>query len=164
MHAVASTKRGTHLALTLERLDELLEKPAQRIGLSATVRPPEVVAGFLFRAAPCTVVKPKAEKTFDLRVDVPVEDMANVPPPPGPEGAGAELDDAFSPTAGSLWPYVEAAIVDQIEANRATIVFANSRRLAEKLTARLVESTPNVTARPPSRWPTRRSPGAHRRW
>ena len=139
VHAVASTKRGTHLALTLERLDELLEKPAQRIGLSATVRPPEVVAGFLSGAAPCTVVKPKAEKTFDLRVDVPVEDMANIPPPPGPEGAGAELDDAFSPTAGSLWPYVEAAIVDQIEANRATIVFANSRRLAEKLTARLNE-------------------------
>ncbi|VTR09842.1 DEAD/DEAH box helicase [Clostridioides difficile] len=138
VHAVAATKRGTHLALTLERLDELLEKPAQRIGLSATVRPPEVVAGFLSGAAPCQVVKPKADKTFDLRVDVPVEDMANIPPPVS-DADPAALDDAFSPTAGSLWPYVEASIVDQIEANRATIVFANSRRLAEKLTARLNE-------------------------
>ncbi|MCR5979975.1 ATP-dependent helicase [Gordonia jinghuaiqii] len=138
VHAVAATKRGTHLALTLERLDELLDKPAQRIGLSATVRPPEVVAGFLSGAAPCQVVKPKADKTFDLRVDVPVEDMANIPAPPS-DADPAALDDAFSPTAGSLWPYVEASIVDQIEANRATIVFANSRRLAEKLTARLNE-------------------------
>ncbi|AZG44871.1 ATP-dependent helicase [Gordonia insulae] len=136
VHAVAATKRGTHLALTLERLDELLEKPAQRIGLSATVRPPELVAGFLSGAAPCRVVKPPTTKTFDLRVDVPVEDMANIPPP---EGSADELDDAFSPTAGSLWPYVESSIVDQIEKNRATIVFANSRRLAERLTARLNE-------------------------
>ncbi|NDZ96499.1 ATP-dependent helicase [Streptomyces sp. SID6673] len=135
VHAVAATKRGTHLALTLERLDELLEKPAQRIGLSATVRPPEAVAGFLSGAAPCRVVKPAATKTFDLRVDVPVADMANIP---APETAD-ELDDAFSPTAGSLWPYVETSIVDLIEKNRATIVFANSRRLAERLTARLNE-------------------------
>ncbi|MGC5254827.1 ATP-dependent helicase [Gordonia sp. DT218] len=137
VHAVAATKRGTHLALTLERLDELLDRPAQRIGLSATVRPPEVVARFLGGAAPCRVVRPPATKTFDLRVDVPVEDMANIPPPEST--AGDDLDDAFSPTAGSLWPYVESSIVDLIEKNRATIVFANSRRLAERLTARLNE-------------------------
>lgn len=135
VHAVAGTKRGTHLALTLERLDELLDTPAQRIGLSATVRPPEAVAEFLSGAAACTVVRPPSAKTFDLRVDVPVEDMANIPPPEGTD----DLDDAFSPTAGSLWPYVESSIVDQIEKNRATIVFANSRRLAERLTARLNE-------------------------
>ncbi|MDL9945946.1 ATP-dependent helicase [Gordonia sp. ABSL11-1] len=138
VHAVAATKRGTHLALTLERLDELLEKPAQRIGLSATVRPPEVVAGFLSGSAPCTVVRPPTTKTFDLRVDVPVEDMANIPPPADADPAG-ELDDAFSPAAGSLWPFVESSIVDLIEKNRATIVFANSRRLSERLTARLNE-------------------------
>ncbi|MDY6807984.1 MAG: ATP-dependent helicase [Actinomycetota bacterium] len=138
VHAVAATKRGTHLALTLERLDELLDRPAQRVGLSATVRPPEVVAEFLSGSAPCRVVRPKAAKTFDLRVDVPVEDMANIPPPPDAPG-GEELDDAFSPTAGSLWPHVESSIVDLIEKNRATIVFANSRRLAERLTARLNE-------------------------
>ncbi|MGC5247898.1 ATP-dependent helicase [Gordonia sp. DT219] len=138
VHAVAGTKRGTHLALSLERLDRLLEKPAQRIGLSATVRPPERVAQFLAGSAPCTVVHPPATKTFDLRVDVPVEDMANIPPPPDAPGS-EELDDAFSPTAGSLWPYVESSIVDLVEANRTTIVFANSRRLAERLTARLNE-------------------------
>ncbi|WP_424323082.1 ATP-dependent helicase [Gordonia sp. (in: high G+C Gram-positive bacteria)] len=136
VHAVAATKRGTHLALSLERLDELLDAPAQRIGLSATVRPEELVAEFLSGSAGCTVVKPPATKTFNLSVDVPVPDMVNIPPPDtGVDG----LDDAFSPTAGSLWPHVETAIVDQIEANRATIVFANSRRLAERLTARLNE-------------------------
>lgn len=71
VHAVAATKRGTHLALSLERLDGLLEEPAQRIGLSATVRPPERVAQFLAGSAPCTVVNPPAEKTFDLTVDAP---------------------------------------------------------------------------------------------
>ncbi|EGD56588.1 ATP-dependent helicase [Gordonia neofelifaecis] len=136
VHAVAGTKRGTHLALSLERLDALLESPAQRIGLSATVRPETVVGEFLAGSAPCTVVKPQAIKTFDLSVDVPVEDMVNIPPP---ETGIEDLDDAFSPTAGSLWPHVEAAIVDRIEVNRSTIVFANSRRLAERLTARLNE-------------------------
>lgn len=136
VHAVASTKRGTHLALSLERLDELLPHRAQRIGLSATVRPEERVARFLSGSQPCTVVKPRAAKTFDLRVEVPVDDMANLPSPP----VGAEeLDDAFSPTAGSLWPFIEESIVDEIEANRSTIVFVNSRRLAERLTARLNE-------------------------
>ena len=135
IHALAPTKRGSHLALSLERLDELTESPAQRIGLSATVRPPDRVAQFLAGRAPCTVVSPPAAKTFDLRVDVPVEDMTNLPVPPG----DGELDDAFSPTAGSLWPFVESAVVDLIQQNRSTIVFANSRRLAERLTARLNE-------------------------
>lgn len=138
VHAVAGTKRGTHLALSLERLDELLDSPAQRIGLSATVRPPEVVADFLSGARDCRIIRPPAAKTFDLQVDVPVADMANIPPPADADPA-AELDDAFSPTAGSLWPYVESSIVDLIEKNRTTIVFANSRRLAERLTARLNE-------------------------
>nr|WP_244882522.1 ATP-dependent helicase [Gordonia desulfuricans] len=161
VHAVAGTKRGTHLALSLERLDRLLERPAQRIGLSATVRPPEVVARFLSGAADCTVVRPPAAKTFDLRVDVPVADMANIPAPPDADGGLDELDDAFSPTAGSLWPYVESAIVDLIEANRSTIVFANSRRLAERLTARLNEIAENRagTAVPESPARNQRVPG-----
>ena len=142
IHALAPTKRGSHLALSLERLDALLPAPAQRIGLSATVRPPETVARFLSGVAPCTVVRPPAVKTFDLSVQVPVEDMTNVPvlcSVDGPVLSSEELDDAFSPTAGSLWPFVESAIVDAIEQNRSTIVFANSRRLAERLTARLNE-------------------------
>jgi ATP-dependent Lhr-like helicase len=133
IHAVAATKRGTHLALSLERLDELLPRPAQRIGLSATVRPPERVAQFLAGSRPVTVVKPKAAKTFDLSVRVPVADMANIP------AVETESDLDETPAVGSLWPFVEANIVDLIEQNRSTIVFANSRRLAERLTARLNE-------------------------
>ena len=77
VHAVAATKRGSHLALSLERLDAMLERPAQRIGLSATVRPVEEVARFLGGRSPVTIVAPKAQKTFDLTVVVPVEDMSD---------------------------------------------------------------------------------------
>ncbi|WIB77348.1 ATP-dependent helicase [Curtobacterium sp. MCPF17_002] len=133
VHAVASTKRGAHLAVSLERLDDLLEKPVQRIGLSATVRPPEEVARFLGGRAPVTVIAPPAQKTFDLRVVVPVDDMAELGAPP----VGADASDA--PSNGSIWPHVEERVVDLIEEHRSTIVFANSRRLAERLTARLNE-------------------------
>src|SRR5690606_30508502 len=68
IHAVAATKRGAHLAVTLERLDALLERPAQRIGLSATVRPIQEIARSLGGASPVTLVQPPAAKTFDLRV------------------------------------------------------------------------------------------------
>ncbi|MCW2755953.1 MAG: dependent helicase, Lhr family [Marmoricola sp.] len=127
VHAVAGTKRGAHLALSLERLDALVDKPAQRIGLSATVRPIEEVARFLGGNAPVEVVAPPSEKTWDLKVVVPVEDMT----------ALDTGDDA--PRSGSLWPHVEERVVDLIEQHTSTIVFANSRRLAERLTARLNE-------------------------
>ncbi len=120
VHALAATKRGAHLALSLERLDQLRERPAQRIGLSATVRPPEEVARFLSGHAPTTIVAPAAAKTFDLSVQVPVPDMADL-------------------ANNSIWPDVEEQIVDLIEAHRSSIVFANSRRLAERLTSRLNE-------------------------
>ncbi|WP_006244305.1 ATP-dependent helicase [Mycolicibacterium tusciae] len=120
VHAVAGTKRGAHLAVSLERLDQLLDTPAQRIGLSATVRPPEEVARFLSGQAPTTIVAPPAAKTFDLSVTVPVPDMANL-------------------ENNTIWPDVEERIVDLIEAHNSSIVFANSRRLAERLTSRLNE-------------------------
>ena len=75
VHAVAGTKRGAHLAVSLERLDALLDKPAQRIGLSATVRPLDEVARFLGGSAPVEIVAPPSEKEWDLKVVVPVEDM-----------------------------------------------------------------------------------------
>ena len=131
VHAVAGTKRGAHLALTLERLDSLLERPAQRIGLSATVRPLEEVARFLGGAAPVDIVAPPSVKQWDLRVIVPVEDMT------APDDYDEESGDPQRST--SIWPHVEEHVVDLIEQHRSTIVFANSRRLAERLTARLNE-------------------------
>ena len=131
VHAVAGSKRGAHLALSLERLDALLDRPAQRIGLSATVRPLEEVARFLGGAAPVEIVSPPSQKTWDLRVVVPVEDMT----------APGEYDEESGDPgrAASIWPHVEEHVVDLIEQHRSTIVFANSRRLAERLTARLNE-------------------------
>ncbi len=136
VHAVAGTKRGAHLAVSLERLDALLKTPAQRIGLSATVEPRAEVARFLGGSRPVNIVAPPSEKTWDLTVTVPVEDMTNLPA----AAEANELDElaGFQPQA-SIWPHVEEKIVDLIEANRSTIVFANSRRLAERLTASLNE-------------------------
>ncbi|WP_409048665.1 DEAD/DEAH box helicase [Microbacterium sp. HA-8] len=164
VHAVAATKRGAHLAVSLERLDAMLERPAQRIGLSATVRPIDEVARFLGGSAPVEIVVPKASKAFDLRVVVPIDDMLNPPPPPGaragtvaadgaatgpgatdPDGApewfaaDSRLRPESTEMTGSVWPHVEEAIVDRILENRSTIVFSNSRRLAERLTGRLNE-------------------------
>ena len=136
VHAVANTKRGAHLALSLERLDALLETPAQRIGLSATVRPREEVARFLAGGAPVTIVAPTSTKKFDLTVLVPVDDMTELGTAPVREGSAAASSE---PQQGSIWPHVEESIVDHILRHRSTIVFANSRRLSERLTARLNE-------------------------
>ena len=188
VHALAGGKRGAHLALSLERLDALRGagpaarradgdqddgaqadggrvRPAQRIGLSATVRPPEEVASFLGGALPVTIAAPPSEKRLDLRIVVPVEDMADLASAAGPDAHGRLLGPAEvaaqagvgnpagwvpaggppgGPPAGparahSIWPHVEAQVLDAIEQHRSTIVFANSRRLAERLCARLNE-------------------------
>ncbi|WP_026875590.1 ATP-dependent helicase [Jiangella gansuensis] len=132
VHAVAGSKRGAHLALSLERLDALLPRPAQRIGLSATVRPVDEVARFLGGARPVEVVSPPSDKSWDLRVVVPVPDLEELAAAPEPEPLG-------TPATGSVWPHVEQRVVDLVEEHSSTIVFANSRRLAERLTARLNE-------------------------
>ncbi|GAA4229316.1 ATP-dependent helicase [Actinomadura meridiana] len=132
VHAVAGTKRGAHLMLSLERLDALLERPAQRIGLSATVRPTEEVAAFLGGTRAARVVQPRSDKVFDLDIVVPVEDMGEM---------SRFVDDsgAADPRQRSIWPHVEDRLLDLIEAHRSTLVFANSRRLAERLCGRLNE-------------------------
>ncbi|MGW0670064.1 Lhr family ATP-dependent helicase [Streptomyces sp. NPDC002746] len=134
VHAVAGTKRGAHLALSLERLDELLPRPARRIGLSATVRPVDEVARFLSPQRRVEIVQPPSTKQFDLSVVVPVEDLGELggSPAAGPDTA----DQADKP---SIWPHVEERIADLVQAHRSTIVFANSRRLAERLCNRLNE-------------------------
>ncbi|PRY33985.1 ATP-dependent helicase [Umezawaea tangerina] len=142
VHAVAGTKRGGHLALSLERLDALLEKPAQRIGLSATVRPVEEVCSFLAGGRPVRVVQPKTAKTIEVRVEVPVEDMSVLGQPTGEVSGSA----AGAEQKASIWPAVEQRILDLVREHRSTIVFANSRRLAEKLTARLNELAEEAVA------------------
>jgi ATP-dependent Lhr-like helicase len=141
VHAVAGTKRGAHLALSLDRLDALLAQPAQRVGLSATVRPVEEVARYLAGGRPVEIVQPESTKEWDLEVVVPVPDLAEL-------GGAVEIEpgmpDLTGPAAGaapraSIWPHVEERIVDLIVQHRSTLVFANSRRLAERLTARLNE-------------------------
>ncbi|UQX86750.1 DEAD/DEAH box helicase [Jatrophihabitans telluris] len=130
VHAVAATKRGSHLALSLERLDELLERPAQRIGLSATVRPIEEVANFLAGGRPVNIVQPPSDKRLELSVVVPVEDLSTL--------GGGEPEPGVDPrTQSSIWPHVESRVLDLIDSHNSTIVFANSRRLAERLTSQL---------------------------
>ncbi|MDO5739384.1 MAG: DEAD/DEAH box helicase [Ornithinimicrobium sp.] len=208
VHAVAGTKRGAHLAVTLDRLDALLSRPAQRIGLSATVRPVEEVARYLCGGRPVTIVQPPSTKEWDLEVVVPVPDMSHpgatelpgsptrqgparrasaTAPSPAPDGwmvgpgpvlpdlaAGTTLDahgsdhadnadaadssdavqdvgpvdavgtDAWAPATdpqerASIWPHVERRVVELIEHQTSTIVFTNSRRVAERFTSRLNE-------------------------
>jgi len=153
IHAVAGTKRGAHLAVSLERLDALLAEhggPAQRIGLSATVRPVDAVAGFLAGSRTAAdggravrVVQPPAAKQVEVDVVVPVPDLSDLGGASDlPEQAGApDLSGAAAarPRRPSIWPHVEERVVDLVAAHRSTLVFANSRRGAERLTARMNE-------------------------
>ncbi|MGI8809297.1 MAG: DEAD/DEAH box helicase [Acidimicrobiales bacterium] len=146
IHSVAGTKRGAHLALSLERLERLTERPPQRIGLSATQRPLEEVARFLGgraggRPRPVTVVDAGVRKPLELQVIVPVEDMAELGKPID-DGDGVLLS---GPAAGnpearhSIWPAMHPVLLDLIRTHRSTLIFVNSRRLAERLAARLNE-------------------------
>ncbi|OZG67520.1 DEAD/DEAH box helicase [Bifidobacterium eulemuris] len=210
VHAVAGTKRGAHLALSLERLDELVSRSqrgcgaesgrsdradetepqgsrrVQRIGLSATVKPPEEVARFLAGSQPVEIIDPGSAPDMDLKIVEPLADMrdlqsANVKHRAGgvdarPAGepaisgvtpamrrlakrkglakadgdgigyqaivgaAGDGMGGMGSPTgdqAGSIWPVIERSVLEEILAHKTTLVFVNSRGLAEKLTARL---------------------------
>jgi ATP-dependent helicase Lhr and Lhr-like helicase len=139
IHAIAGTKRGAHLALTLERLEALVEKPPQRIGLSATQRPLEEVARFLGGCAdryddaapafrPVTIVDCGMTKELVIHVESPVADLGNV--------------------GGSIWPAVAPLVLNHIRASRTTLVFVNNRAQAEKIAARVNKLAEEEIAQP----------------
>jgi ATP-dependent helicase Lhr and Lhr-like helicase len=141
IHAVAGTKRGAHLALSLERLEAIADRPPQRVGLSATQRPLEEIARFLGGVATdgprqVTVVDAGVRKALDVEVVVPLEDMSMIGQPgdeirPGPAALG--------PERLSIWPSIHPRLLELIRAHRSTLIFTNARRLAERLAARLNE-------------------------
>ncbi|MBT8203517.1 MAG: DEAD/DEAH box helicase [Acidimicrobiia bacterium] len=140
VHAVAGTKRGSHLALTLERLEELADGP-QRIGLSATQRPLEDIARFLgggtiadgqWQPRPVTVVDAPWEKELDVQVVVPLQDMTR-------PDLSLPADDPDAPPTKSIWPLMYPRLLELIEQHRSTIVFGNSRGLVERLAQQLNE-------------------------
>ncbi len=138
VHAMAATKRGAHLALSLERLAELVDgDDPQRIGLSATVRPMDLAAGFLGGDRPVEVVDASEPPNIDLRVVVPVPDMEAPPPAPESLSSGEGWPRGFE-TSG-LWPSVFPRILEAVRRHRSTIVFVNSRSLCERLAQRLNE-------------------------
>lgn len=160
IHALVPTKRGAHLALSLARLDAITRGPVQRIGLSATQRPLDEVARFLggatrtedtplpvdsaseepdssraVRWAAVTVVDTGERKKLSLSVRVPVEDMTDV-------GATVDIPSgsaAQNVVRTSIWPAIHPQLVDLIRSHRTTLIFVNSRRLAERLSAALNE-------------------------
>src|SRR5467141_2231421 len=130
IHSVAATKRGSHLALSLERLTELTKVEPQRIGLSATQRPLEEVARFLGGTErEVAIVDAGRLKTMDVRVEVPVEDMARM----------SVEDSETGQIQNSIWPAIYPRLLQLIREHRSTIVFVNSRRLAERIAARVNE-------------------------
>jgi len=147
IHALAPTKRGSHLSLSLERLEALCERPPQRIGLSATQRPLDEIARYLggfgppvdgqpSRPRPVTIVDAGIRKPLEIEVVVPVEDMGALgeiidEPVSGPAAAG--------PVRTSIWPAIHPKLLELVEQHRSTIIFVNARRLAERLATRLNE-------------------------
>src|SRR5436309_9790247 len=126
VHAVAGTKRGAHLALSVERLERLVDQPFQRIGLSATQRPLEEIGRFVSGAREIELVDAGIAKELDLQVVVPIEDMRE----PGTGSEGPQQ---------SIWPSIYPELLRLVQEHRSTILFVNNRRLAERLALRLNE-------------------------
>ena len=151
VHAVAGTKRGAHLALSLERLERVTAQRFQRIGLSATQRPLEEIGRFVGGGRPIELVDAGSRKELDLQVVVALEDMRE----PGSDPAlgqpvlpdGVAMASGYEQTARSIWPSIYPALLDLVQQHRSTIVFVNNRRLAERLAVRLNELAGDSIAR-----------------
>ncbi len=177
IHALVPTKRGAHLALSLERLEELTGRKVQRIGLSATQRPLDEVARFLgggkerkkeegrrkkpaespddaiqheFSAGagtteyrPVTIVDTSAKKKLELTIEVPVEDMAKMGEPLDiPSGPASQ-----GPVRSSIWSAIHPRLLELVRSHQSTLIFVNSRRIAERLAAALNELAGEVLVR-----------------
>ncbi|HEU5062391.1 MAG TPA: DEAD/DEAH box helicase, partial [Solirubrobacterales bacterium] len=145
IHAVAQTKRGSHLALTLERLDHLVTEgggeSVQRIGLSATQRPLERIGQFLVGPKrKCRIVDAGQKKALDLEIVVPVEDMADPGAPAYPSEDGPPPTEV-EPSAHvrSIWPAIYPRLLELVQEHTSTMIFVNNRRAAERLAKRLNE-------------------------
>ncbi len=145
IHAVAQTKRGSHLALTLERLDHLVRDEGgdeiQRIGLSATQRPLERIGQFLVGPKrKCRIVDAGQKKALDLEIVVPVEDMADPGAPAYPSEDGPPPPEV-EPSAHvrSIWPAIYPKLLELVQEHTSTMIFVNNRRAAERLAKRLNE-------------------------
>jgi len=117
IHAVAGTKRGAHLALTLERLEHLVGRPLQRIGLSATQRPLEEISRFLVGARECRIVDCGLVKQTETTIVSPVPDLSDV--------------------SGTVWTSVVPLVVERIRTARTTLIFVNNRGQAERMASRI---------------------------
>ncbi len=147
IHAVAQSKRGAHLALTLERLEHLAETTPQRIGLSATQRPLDRVGSFLVGPKrKCEIVDASEPKKLDLEIVVPIEDMSE--PDAGTEkrkdgGDIAKQHEAegidAAPQVRSIWPAIYPKLLELVQEHKSTILFVNNRRAAERIAKRLNE-------------------------
>ena len=128
IHALAPTKRGAHLALSLERLAVLTGRDPQRIGLSATQRPLDEIGRFLGGDRPVTLVDTSEPPRVDLTIEVPVDEM---------EAARSqrrlEHEEGHVGAATGIWAAIHPRLVELVRAHRSTIIFANSRRLCERL-------------------------------
>ncbi|CAB4860091.1 unannotated protein [freshwater metagenome] len=147
IHALAPTKRGAHLMLSLERLEEITLQPPQRIGLSATQRPLEEVARFLGgfsepgRQRPVSIIDAGIRKALEVEVVVPVEDMGAMGQIVSPtELRSGPASSALSPQRSSIWPSIYPRVLELVLAHRSTIIFCNARRQAERLAAKLNEA------------------------
>jgi len=140
IHSLAGTKRGSHLAISLERLTELCLEPPQRIGLSATQRPLERIGEFLgggefdgtvWQPRPVSIVDAPRDKEIDVEIVVPVADMTH------PEDTAPGPSAGVDPTKRSIWPAVYPRLLQLVLDHRSTILFVNSRGLAERLAAEI---------------------------